>query len=98
MSEFRSTIVGVKYNVGAPERLSQTEPGTRAELVREPDNPHDANAVAVHVGGVKCGFLPREQAAGVAADMDAGKTVTARVYDYNKLNIEVSDEPSDDAA
>ncbi|MFN3582930.1 HIRAN domain-containing protein [Phenylobacterium sp.] len=31
-----------------------------AELVPEPSNPHDANAVAVFIGGRKVGYLPRD--------------------------------------
>jgi HIRAN domain len=35
-----------------------------AELVDEPENPHDANAIAVHAEGQVVGYLPRGQAAG----------------------------------
>lgn len=40
------------------------------QLVREPQNPHDANAVAVHVHGYQVGYLARQDAARVAAVMD----------------------------
>jgi hypothetical protein len=35
----------------------------RAHLVPEPDNPYDANAVAVHVDGARVGHLARAEAA-----------------------------------
>lgn len=36
---------------------------THALLVREPHNPHDPNAVAVMIGELRVGHLPREVAA-----------------------------------
>lgn len=36
---------------------------TEAQLVAEPDNPHDANAVRVEIEGAKVGYLPRALAA-----------------------------------
>jgi hypothetical protein len=35
-----------------------------AEMIREPENAHDPNAVRVEVGGMHVGYLPREDAAG----------------------------------
>lgn len=34
---------------------------TRATLVPEPDNPHDANAIAVHVANRLVGYLSRDE-------------------------------------
>ena len=45
--------------------------------MRQPENPHDPNAVACHVDGTFVGFVPRGQAADLAKDMDAGKPVRA---------------------
>lgn len=39
-------------------------------LVREPNNPHDPNAVAVQVGGYTVGHIPREEAPQVAWQLD----------------------------
>lgn len=44
--------------------------GTNAELWREPDNPHDSNAVQVRISGRLVGYLPRAEAARVAVRMD----------------------------
>jgi len=44
---------------------------TNAELWREPDNPHDASAVQVRIGGRVVGYLPRLEARRVAERMDS---------------------------
>src|SRR5689334_20310849 len=40
-----------------------TEIEMTAQLIPEPRNKHDLNAVGVWVGGVQVGYLPREEAA-----------------------------------
>ncbi|WP_449284173.1 HIRAN domain-containing protein [Luteimonas qiangzhengi] len=66
------------------------KPGTPLHLEREPNNPHDANAVAVLVeaprilglfggGRVQIGYLREGTARSVAKRLDAGKGVTGRV-------------------
>ena len=53
-------------------------PGSPLVLRRDPDNEHDPNAIAVHVaGGAQLGWVPREVAARVAAQLDAGTTWSA---------------------
>lgn len=42
-----------------------------ANLVREPENPYDPDAVAVVVQGSRVGYLSRENAARFAAGLDA---------------------------
>ena len=51
------------------------EPGRPLELRRDPANPHDANAIAVHAagGGEQVGWVPRELAAELAPELDAGR-------------------------
>ena len=50
-------------------------PGRPLALRRDPDNEHDPNAIAVHPegGGAQLGWVPREVAVDVAADLDAGR-------------------------
>ncbi len=49
-------------------------PGEPLELRRDPNNEHDANAIAVHVpGGAQLGWVPREIAAELAPQIDAGE-------------------------
>ena len=64
-------------------------PGSPLELRRDPDNLHDANAIAVHTlgggervgggGGAQVGWVPRELAAELAAQIDAGDPWSALV-------------------
>jgi hypothetical protein len=51
-------------------------PGKPLELRRDPDNPHDPNAIAVHPadGGEQVGWVPRELAAVLAPELDAGRS------------------------
>jgi hypothetical protein len=53
--------------------------GDRLDLVREPDNPHDRNAVRVEWRGRKLGYVPRAENQALAWAMDRGETVTARI-------------------
>lgn len=77
-------------------------------LVREPGNEHDANAVAVYVGGEKGGYVPRKKAPAVAERLDAGceARVVSRVLkaeqedgSEEKLRVELTVElrPADGA-
>jgi hypothetical protein len=55
-------------------------PGRPLELRRDPDNPHDPNAIAVHApGGPQVGWVPRKLAEELAPDLDAGREVSAVV-------------------
>lgn len=58
--------------------------GTYA-LVREPENPHDSNAVRVSLFGfIDMGFLPRGVAQVLAPLMDAGRTFLAEFVSRNE--------------
>jgi hypothetical protein len=54
-------------------------PGSPLELRRDPGNEHDPNAVAVHAGGAQVGWVPREVAAELAPELDAGRPWSAVV-------------------
>ena len=56
-------------------------PGRQLELRRDPENPHDSNAIAVYPagGGEQVGWVPRELAAELAAELDAGRPWSALV-------------------
>ncbi|HEY8856253.1 MAG TPA: HIRAN domain-containing protein [Rugosibacter sp.] len=73
-----SPLAGFRYYVG--EALwDELHEGDALSLVREPDNSHDANAVRVEWQGQKLGYLPRTQNQAVAAAMDKGERVDARI-------------------
>lgn len=63
----------------ASTRWSELALGDRLDLVREPDNPHDTRAVRVDWRGTQLGYLPRRENRVVAAEMDAGTRVEARI-------------------
>jgi HIRAN domain len=55
-------------------------PGRRLHLRRDPENPHDPNAIAVHSGdGEQVGWVPRELAEELAPLIDAGEPWSAIV-------------------
>lgn len=91
MTIINSAVVGTKFHPAGARALSDAAQGERVALVREPDNEFDPNAIAVHINGHKCGFMPRAQAERLATDMDAGKPIMARVYG-TKLEIEITEE------
>lgn len=74
----RSPLAGFRYHE-APALFEQLRPGSPLELVREPANSFDANAVRVEWRGHKLGYVPRTQNSALAWAMDRGETVEARV-------------------
>ena len=54
-------------------------PGSALALRRDADNPHDPNAVSVEAGGQQVGFVPRELAAAITPELDAGRPWAAVV-------------------
>ena len=75
---FDFCIAGGYYHA-LPEVLDELRPGVLLELVREPDNPYDANAIAVHWQGRRVGYVPREANTEVARMMDEGLPARAVV-------------------
>ena len=73
-----SGVAGARHHAEALES-GAAAPGRPLTLVREADNPHDPNAIAVHAGGEHVGFVPRELAAALAPELDAGRTWSAVV-------------------
>jgi HIRAN domain len=74
-----SGVAGARFNqdVLASDDVA---PGHGLELRRDAGNEHDANAIAVHVpGGAQLGWVPRELAAELAGELDAGRPLAAVV-------------------
>lgn len=74
----RSPLAGFRHYQGGAAWRHMTA-GDRLELVRETDNPYDANAVRVEWRGIKLGYVPRRDNAAVARQMDRGAGLEARV-------------------
>jgi hypothetical protein len=63
-----------------PEALAcdAAAPGTPLELRRDPANEHDPDAIAVQLrGGEQLGWVPRDVAARIAPELDAGSAWSA---------------------
>jgi hypothetical protein len=63
------------------EALEVVKPGLEIYLEREPENPHDENAVAIYALGAQIGYVPSSRARMVAEYLDRGKPVYARIVD-----------------
>ena len=53
--------------------------GDRLTLIREPDNRHDRHAIRVEWRGQQLGYVPRASNRSIAAALDAGDRLSARV-------------------
>lgn len=73
-----SPLAGLRYHE-AMLVWPELKVGDPLALVREPGNPHDANAVRVEWSGRKLGYVPRAENAALAWAMDRGERVTARI-------------------
>ena len=74
----RSPLAGFRHHDGR-EIWRDMKVGDRLQLVREPDNPYDANAIRVDWRGVILGYVPHRDNAAVARQMDRGAALEARV-------------------
>ena len=73
-----SPLAGFQYHAGATV-WDQMKVGDTLALAREPDNPHDPNAVRVSWRGQQLGYLPRAENGPVAAEMDRGGRIEGRI-------------------
>ncbi|MBV9232858.1 MAG: DEAD/DEAH box helicase [Candidatus Eremiobacteraeota bacterium] len=75
---FHTKIAGVSFE-GRQDTIAGLRAGAALDLRRQPENPHDANAIAVHYGNLHLGFLNRQLAAHLAPVMDAGTRYRAQI-------------------
>lgn len=74
----QSPLAGFQYYEGKA-LWDMMRVGDTLRLVREPRNPHDANAVRVEWRGEMLGYVPRRENGDVARQMDHGAPVRARI-------------------
>ncbi len=74
----RSVLAGLRH-YDAGEVWLEMSAGDRLELVREPENSYDSNAIRVEWRGRKLGYLPRRDNPAVARQLDRGAALEARV-------------------
>lgn len=73
-----SPIAGFRYH-DAPKIWDELASGDALELVHEPTNPHDKNAVRVEWRGRMLGYVPRKENAAIAWALSRGERLSARV-------------------
>ncbi len=74
-------VAGAAAHHAAALASDAFDPGKRLTLRRDAANPHDPNAIAVcdAAGAEQAGFVPRELAAELAGELDAGRPWSAIV-------------------
>ena len=79
----QSPLAGFQYYDGKVlwDNMRVGDPLT---LKREPQNPHDANAVRVEWKGQPLGYVPRRDNSDVARQMDRGVPVQARIVNLKE--------------
>lgn len=74
----RSPLAGANYHA-LTDVWEQLREGDALTLEREPANPHDPRAVRVLWRGRMIGYLPRAANFEAAAEIDAGRRLSARI-------------------
>jgi hypothetical protein len=74
-------VAGAARHHAAALAADAAAPGRPLVLRRDPANPHDADAIAVDLpdGAGQAGWVPRELAAELAGELDAGRPWAAVV-------------------
>lgn len=85
-SEFvvqRSLAAGLRHHA-AKDVWDAMAVGDALQLVREPTNAEDMNAVRIEWQGIVLGYLPRGENSAVARQLDRGAPLRARVAELAK--------------
>lgn len=82
---FAVDVVGVSQYQRVIEEAADQGDIVAATLVLEDDNPHDDQAVAVHIAGQRAGYLSRANARAYRADLAAAGTPQLIVHCKAKI-------------
>ena len=92
----RFFVAGFPYHAG-PKLIHRLIVGDLLRLVREPDNPHDARAVAIYYEDDRIGYVPRDQNHDIADQLDRGERLACRITainadeeTYDVLEVEIT--------
>lgn len=81
--EILTSLVGVNFRPAeAKEIVDALEIGDMCELVRDPANPYDSNAVQVHFNDTFIGFIPKVDNAEIANHLDGGAKASCEVVSF----------------
>ena len=75
---FHTKIVGVSFE-GRQDLVAGLQLGYELTLERQPENPHDSNAIAVRYGQLQVGYIRKEVALHIAPRIDSGARYRARI-------------------
>ncbi len=78
-----SPLAGLRYYDGSAV-WAEMRAGDALALVREPENPHDANAIRIEWRGRTLGYVPRRENASLARQMDLGAEAAGRVVEMSR--------------
>ena len=83
LKEMSLKVVGVTFpntdGTSRQETISKISLSSDVQLIREPNNEYDPNAIAVFIDNFQVGFLAGEDAQNIAVLMDSGVTFEAVV-------------------
>lgn len=88
MFPLKLRLAGVKFgdcqenikNYANPAAIGISE----YDLIREPDNPYDPNAIRVGLGNINFGYVPKEQARVISPIIDNGHNLVAVFVSMNR--------------
>ena len=93
---FDTHVAGTSHIEGIEELEPHLNIDDRLDFFREPDNRYDKEAIVIKTaGGVKIGYVPKQDNVIFARLMDAGKLLFGRISDkekkgsWGKLDIKV---------
>jgi len=78
----RTCLARVRFHVD-PETFDQPRPGDPLTLTREPENPHDPDAIRADRRGHAIGYLPSEHNHAPARLLDQGERLEARIVEID---------------
>lgn len=78
-----AVVAGLRY-YEAPALWPQLSTGLPLRLVREPENPHDPNAVRVEALGRTIGYLRRQDNPALAWAIDSGRLLAGRISSVDR--------------
>lgn len=90
---FLVSLAGESHYFDAISRATNRRTGEHAmlaEIIREPDNKFDSNAVRVEISGRTVGYIPREDAPSFHGLLNYGKSINKRVF--ASCRVWISDE------
>lgn len=89
-ANINSFIAGIKYRDNYEDKLSKLSEGMEVQLIKEPDNPYDPEAIAVYNGDDHLGYIPKRDIPAIALNMgDGSQTAEVLYVDDGRVDLVV---------